>query len=247
VTDPIFQPIFDVAAAPPPATAWQSATVTAIVPETARAKTFRLALTRPARHIAGQHYVVRLTAPDGYRAQRSYSVASAPSDDGTIELTVERLDGGEVSGFLHDVVEVGDELEVRGPIGGFFVWSGDSPAVLLGGGSGVVPLMSMLRFARATGCADLLHLVVSVRSADDLFYPDELTGPGVTVIYSRVAPAGGRPAGRLTVADLPPIDPATQIGYVCGSAGFAGAAGQLLLAAGLPAPRIKLERFGPTG
>jgi ferredoxin-NADP reductase len=238
--------IFGAAAAPVRATSWQHATVTDIRTETARAKTFRLQLEHPVRHVAGQHYVVRLTAPDGYRAQRSYSVASAPDDSGTIELTVERLDGGEVSGFLHDVVEVGDELDVRGPIGGFFVWAGDFPAVLLGGGSGVVPLMSMLRHARAIGQPELLQLVVSVRSPGDLLYRDELTGPGVTIVHSRVAPPGGRPAGRLTAADLPPLDPATQMAYVCGSAGFAGAAGQLLLAAGMPPDRIKVERFGPT-
>jgi len=239
-------PLFGAPVAPAQATAWQHATVTAITTETLRAKTFRLALARPVRHAAGQHYVVRLTAPDGYRAQRSYSVASAPDDSGTIDLTVERLDGGEVSGFLHDVVEVVADLEVRGPIGGFFVWPGDMPAVLLGGGSGVVPLMSMLRYARALDRPELLHLVVSVRSPDDLFYAAELTGAGITVVYSRVAPPGGRAAGRLTAADLPPIDPATQTAYVCGSAGFAGAAGQLLLDAGMPADRIKVERFGPT-
>jgi ferredoxin-NADP reductase len=232
VTDPIFA----AAGAPPPATSWQPATVTAIRTETARAKTFRLALSRPLRHVAGQHYIVRLTAPDGYRAQRSYSVASAPDDSGTIELTVERLEGGEVSSFLHDVVAVG----------GFFVWPGDTPAVLLGGGSGVVPLMSMLRSARLAGRADLLQLVVSVRTPDDLFYPEELSGPGVTVAYSRAASPTGRAAGRLTVADLPPLDPATQMAYVCGSAGFAGAAGQLLVDAGMPPDRIKVERFGPT-
>jgi ferredoxin-NADP reductase len=242
VTDPIFGAVV----APAQATAWQQAAVVDIRPETARAKTFRLQLARPVRHAAGQHYVVRLTAPDGYRAQRSYSVASAPDDTGVIELTVERLDGGEVSGFLHDVVEVGDELDVRGPIGGFFVWPGDVPAVLLGGGSGVVPLMSMLRYARAIGRAELLHLVVSVRTPDDLLYRDELTGPGVTIVHSRVAPPGGRPAGRLSAADLPPLEPASQMAYVCGSAGFAGAAGQLLVAAGFPPERIKVERFGPT-
>jgi ferredoxin-NADP reductase len=242
----VTDPIFSAAAAPAPATSWQHATVTAILTETARAKTFRLALARPVRHLAGQHYVVRLTAPDGYRAQRSYSVASAPDDSGTIELTVERLEGGEVSSFLHDVVAVGDELEVRGPIGGFFVWPGDTPAVLLGGGSGVVPLMSMLRSARQAGRADLLQLVVSVRTPADLFYPEELSGPGVTVVYSRAASPTGRAAGRLTVADLPPLDPATQMAYVCGSAGFAGAAGQLLVDAGMPSDRIKVERFGPT-
>jgi ferredoxin-NADP reductase len=227
------------------ATAWQQATVVAILDETPRAKTYRLALTQPIRHVAGQHYVVRLTAPDGYRAQRSYSVGSAPSDSGEIDLTIELLEGGEVSGFLHDVVEVGDELEVRGPIGGFFVWTGDTPAVLIGGGSGVVPLMSMLRMAREQGHAGLLHLVVSVRTVDDLLYRSELTGPDVTVVYSRVAPPGGRPPGRLTAADLPPIDPA-QTAFVCGSSGFVEAASHLLLDAGLPTERIKIERFGPS-
>src|SRR6187551_1256395 len=130
---------------------WQTATVVGIAPETTRAKTFRLALPAPSGHRAGQHYVVRLTAPDGYTASRSYSVASPPDGGNELDLTVERLDDGEVSSFLHDVLEVGDELEVRGPIGGYFVWRGDAPAVLVGGGSGVVPLMAMLRYARAIG------------------------------------------------------------------------------------------------
>ena len=120
----------------------------------------RLALSEPTPYLAGQHFLIRLTAPDGYRAQRSYSVASAPGDSGEIELTVEHLPDGEVSSFLHEVVMVGDKLEVRGPIGGWFVWRGDTPAVLIGGGSGVVPLMAMLRLARQTGRADLVNLVV---------------------------------------------------------------------------------------
>jgi ferredoxin-NADP reductase len=114
--------------------------------------------------LAGQHYVLSLTAPDGYTAQRSYSVASAPDDSGKIELTVEKLDGGEVSSFLHDIAEIGDEIEVRGPIGRWFVWEADTPALLIGGGSGVVPLMSMLRLARRIGRTDLLQVVVSVRT-----------------------------------------------------------------------------------
>ncbi|HXY93225.1 MAG TPA: FAD-binding oxidoreductase, partial [Acidimicrobiia bacterium] len=115
---------------------WHDARVVAIREETARAKTFRLALDQPSVHRAGQHYVVRLTAEDGYTASRSYSVASPPDGSPEFELTVERLDDGEVSPFLHDVVEVGDELEVRGPIGGWFVWDADGPATLVGGGSG---------------------------------------------------------------------------------------------------------------
>ncbi len=226
---------------------WQTATVVAIRDETARARTFRLALDAPSGHRAGQHYVLRLTAPDGYVASRSYSVASAPDGSREIELTVERLDDGEISGFLHDVVEVGDELEVRGPIGGYFVWDGSSPALLLGGGSGVVPLMAMLRLARATGRADLVELIVSVRSPRDLYYADELPGPESSVLYTREAPLGSsRPPGRLTAADVVPrLRPDAAV-FVCGSAPFANAAGDLLLELGVAAERIRVERFGPS-
>lgn len=229
-------------------TAWQAATVVGIRDEGATGRTFRLALADPRPHLAGQHYVLRLTAPDGYTAQRSYSVASAPGDSGTIDLTVERLDGGEVSGFLHDVVEVGDELEVRGPIGGWFVWHGDTPALLVGGGSGLVPLVSMLRLARATGRSDLVRLVASVRAPEHLWYADELPGPEVTVVHTRRAPPGSpRPASRLSVEDLAPLVVPGVTAYVCGSAGFAEAASRLVVAAGVPVERVRVERFGPTG
>lgn len=228
--------------------AWQEATVVQIRVETARAKTFRLALTQPLPYRAGQHYVLRLTAPDGYQASRSYSVASAPDDSGHIELTVERLEEGEVSSFLHDGVVVGDQLEVRGPIGGWFVWPGTTPAVLIGGGSGIVPLMAMLRLARASGRQDLVRLVVSARTPDDLLYADELPGPESTIVYTRTTPPGWlRPPGRLAAGDIPtPLDP-DATGYVCGSSGFADAATALLTAAGMAAERIRVERFGPTG
>lgn len=227
---------------------WQRATVLSTTPETERAATFRLRLTDPVRHRAGQHYVVRLTAPDGYTAQRSYSVASAPDDSGEVDLTIERLDDGEVSGFLHDGLEVGDELEVRGPIGGWFVWDADTPALLVGGGSGVVPLMSMLRHARATGVEDLVRLVVSVRTPADLYYRDEIVGPSTTVIHTRVTPPGvDRPPGHLTVDDLAPLLDVERTCFVCGSARFAEAASQLLVTAGVPAEHIRIERFGPSG
>lgn len=228
--------------------AWQPARVVSIRDETPRAKTFRLALAQPAPHRAGQHYVIRLTAPDGYTASRSYSVASAPDGSNEFEVTVERLDDGEVSVFLHDAVEVGDELEVRGPIGGWFVWDGDAPALLVGGGSGVVPLMAMLRLARRTDRADLVRMVVSVRSAGDLYYADEIDGPQTTIVFTRAAPPGGvRPPGRLAPADLPqPIDPAA-VGYVCGSPAFAEAASGLLVSLGMAPERIRVERFGPSG
>ena len=238
--------------APPPTptpTPWRVATVVDVVPETARAKTFRLSVPGRPRHLAGQHYVVRLTAPDGYTATRSYSVASAPDDGDLVDLTVERLADGEVSTFLHDEVVVGDELEVRGPIGGWFVWRGDTPALLVGGGSGVVPLMSMLRLARATGRSDLVRLVVSVRSPDDLYYAGEIEGPETTVVHTRVAPPGSpRPVGRLRPDDLAPLVGGDDtVVYVCGSAGFCTAVGDLCVGLGVAPGRIRVERFGPTG
>ncbi len=233
---------------------WQTATVLSARAETPTARTLRLALPAARPHVAGQHYVVRLTAPDGYTASRSYSVASAPADGfdhppaGEIELTVERLEDGEVSEYLCDVVEPGDELEVRGPIGGFFAWPGDRPALLVGGGSGVVPLMAMLRQARRTGRADLLRLVVSARSPAQLYYAGEITGPQTTVVYTRQGPAGvARPAGRLAVGDLDGLVRGGEDVYVCGSPGFADAATAVLLEAGVPVAAIRVERFGPSG
>lgn len=228
-------------------TRWETATVVAISDETPRAKTFRLRLDHDVPFRAGQHFVVRLTAPDGYTASRSYSVASAPDGSPEIDLTVELLDDGEVSSFLHEVVEPGDTLEVRGPIGGWFVWDATTPALLVGGGSGLVPLMSMLRLARRSGRSGLVHLVVSVRSPDDLYYAAELPGPDTTVVYTRAAPPGtARPPGRLTPADLPAnLDPDVTA-YVCGSSPFANHATDLLLTAGIPSPQIRVERFGPT-
>lgn len=227
---------------------WQPATVIQIRPETARAKTFRLALAQPSRHLAGQHYVLRLTAPDGYSASRSYSVASAPDGSNQIEVTVERLEDGEVSSFLHDEVVVGDELEIRGPIGGWFVWEGASPAVLVGGGSGVVPLMAMLRLARNFGRPELVRLVVSVRSPGDLYYSDELPGPQSSVIYTRSAPAGySRPPGHLNASDLAVALLPGATGYICGSSAFADAASTLLVASGVSEAQIRVERFGPSG
>jgi ferredoxin-NADP reductase len=222
--------------------------VVGIKAETSRAKSFRLALDQRSGHRAGQHFVVRLTAPDGYTATRSYSVASAPDGSSEFEITVERLEGGEVSTFLHDVVVVGDELEVRGPIGGWFVWPGGVPALLVGGGSGVVPLMAMLRLARATEQSQLVRLLVSVRTPGDLYYSDELPGPEATIVYTRDAPPSSpRPPGRLSVGDLVPAVRPDATAYICGSAGFADAASQLVVESGIPVDRIRVERFGPTG
>jgi ferredoxin-NADP reductase len=227
---------------------WATATVTAIKQETPRARTIRLALPQPSPHLAGQHYVVRLTAPDGYTAQRSYSAATAPDEAAEFEITVERLEGGEVSSFLHDVLVVGDELDVRGPIGGWFVWRGDTPAVLIGGGSGVVPLMAMLRLARRNRRQDLVRLVVSARSPENLYYGDELPGPETNIVYTRRPPDGfTRPPGRLNRDDVAPalLEGATT--YICGSPAFADAASDVVMDLGVPAERIRVERFGPTG
>jgi ferredoxin-NADP reductase len=244
VTDPV-----------PRTRAWESATVVGLRTETARARTIRLALAAPSEHLAGQHYVVRLTADDGYTASRSYSVASAPDGSNEIELTVELLPDGEVSSFLHDVVEIGDTIEVRGPIGGFFVWRGDDPALLVGGGSGLVPLMAMVRLARVEGRTDLLRLVGSARTPDDFLYREELVdpaagGPPVTIAYTRSIPPGHeRPIGRLTAGDLAPaldaLGPTATV-FVCGSAGFADHVTGLLRDLPVAVERIRVERFGPS-
>ena len=227
---------------------WRTATVVGLRAETSTARTIRLRLGDPVAYRAGQHFLVRLTAPDGYRASRSYSVASAPDGGREIELTVERLLDGEVSTFLHDDLAEGDTFEVRGPIGGWFVWDGESPALLIGGGSGVVPLMSMLRLARATGREDRLRVVVSARSPEELLFRDELPGPGVEVLYTRRPPAGHpRPAGRISASDLPAAIDGEATVFVCGSAAFAEAATAAVLERGIDPGRIRAERFGPTG
>jgi len=228
-----------------PSGGWRTATVTEVRHPLEDAVQLRLDVPARVQHMAGQHYVVRLTAEDGYRAQRSYSVASTPADP-QVELFVERLFEGEVSTFLADVVEPGDELEVRGPIGGWFVWDGERPALLVGGGTGVVPLVSMLRTARELGRADLLRTVVSTRTLAELPYADELVGAGAILVTTR-EPHGVRPAGRLTAADLVPLCEPGQTAYVCGSAGFAEAASQLLVELGVPATDVRVERFGPSG
>jgi len=226
---------------------WQIAEVERIRVETPRTKTFRLRPPMWMPHLPGQHYDVRLTAPDGYRAERSYSIASSPLEEGVVELTIDRLDGGEVSTYFHDVLVEGDEVEVRGPFASYFVWRGEQPVLLIGGGSGVVPLMAMLRTARAAGDPDLVRLIVSVRSPADLYYRNEIGGPQTVVVHTRSAPAGDpRGAGRLTAADLAPLVRGGEDVFVCGSPAFCDAATERLIEAGVPTGAIRVERFGPS-
>ena len=227
---------------------WQIGTVTAIREETPRVKSFRIALPMWMPHLPGQHYDVRLTADDGYSAQRSYSVASSPLDEGEVELTIDRLDDGEVSPYFHDVVVEGDQVEVRGPFASYFVWRGEAPALLVGGGSGVVPLMAMLRHRRRTMPELPMRLVYSVRSAQDVIYADEL-GDDALLTFTREPPAGLGRAHRAhrRAAHRRGRAVGTRIAFVCGSNGFVETASSLLLEAGLEPRQIRTERFGPTG
>ena len=226
---------------------WQIATVAEIRRESVRAKTFRLELPMWMEHLPGQHYDVRLTAPDGYQAQRSYSIASSPLDRGEIELTVDRLADGEVSPYLHDVVEVGDQVEVRGPFASYFVWRGEAPVVLVGGGSGVVPLMSMLRHRRRTMPELEMRMIYSVRIPEEVIYADEL-GDETALTYTREAPADWRGhAGRIDAGLVSGAAAPGALAFVCGSNGFVESAVALLLEDGFEAGRIRTERFGPTG
>lgn len=238
---------------------WQIATVTRIRPETPRVKTLTLALPHWTPHRAGQHYDLRLTAPDGYQAQRSYSIASEPERAGEIDLTVEKIDDGEVSPYLDDVVVAGDRVEVRGPIGGYFVWHAalGGPLLLIGGGSGVVPLMSMLRHRAAAGSHVPARLLLSVRSPGDLIYASEVEalnrrGDGVRVdlTYTRAVPPGwigyARRIDQPMLAEISRgLD--TPLTFVCGPTALVESAANILVQLGFEPRRIKTERFGPTG
>ena len=227
--------------------AWQIATVKEIKQETPRVKSFVFGVPMWMEHMPGQHYDVRLTAADGYRAQRSYSIASSPLDRYEVELTIDRLDDGEVSPYFHDVVEVGDKVELRGPFTSYFVWRGESPVVLVGGGSGVVPLMCMLRHKRRTMPELDLRLVYSVRHHDDVIYADEI-GDDATVTYTRDAPEGWTGHTGHIDADMvrAPAEGA-QLAFVCGSNGFVEAASDLLLEVGMAPGVIRTERYGDAG
>ena len=251
-------------------TPWQAAEVERVTVETHRAKTFTLRLSEPRAFRAGQHYDVRLTAPDGYQAQRSYSVASAPvgaaSGADTIELTVELITDGEVSPYFHEVVQPGDVLEVRGPIGGPFTWTEEmgGPLFLLAGGSGIVPLRSMLAHRETVAPGLPTLLLYSVRTPADIIYRGWLDTLSIRTRRVDVAYSFTRQqpldwsgyARRIDAAMLADClgtlerlncGPASPLCYACGPTGFVEAAADSLLSVGIPEGSIRTERFGPTG
>ncbi len=234
---------------------WRVARLVAGHDETPTARTLVLEVPGWPGHLAGQHVDVRLTAPDGYTTQRSYSIASAPDAD-RVELTVQRVSDGEVSPYLTGVFAPGDPVELRGPVGGWFVWrpADADPVLLVGGGSGIVPLMAMVRARTAAGSRVPFRLIYSVRTPADAFYADELRqrarddgGFDVTYVHTRGGPS---PVGRIGVATVnthgwpPDFQPAC---YVCGPTGFVEAVSDILVALGHDPRRVRTERFGPSG
>ena len=234
---------------------WQTATVGAVVDETPAVRTLALEVPDWAGHRAGQHLDIRLTADDGYRAERSYSIASAPGEP--VAITVERLDDGEVSPYLTQELRAGDEIEVRGPIGGYFVWEPTiaAPLVLLAGGSGVVPLRAMLRHRARAGSPVAVRMLYSARSWGEVIYRSELASPadGVEVIYTltRQQPPGwtgyARRADPAMIAEVAWPVALAPLAYVCGPTNFVEAVAADLVALGYPPQRVKTERFGATG
>jgi ferredoxin-NADP reductase len=235
---------------------WQVASVGSVTDETSSVRTIKLRVPDWAGHRAGQHLDVRLTAEDGYIAERSYSIASAPGEP--VAITVERLDDGEVSPYLTQELRAGDELEVRGPIGGYFVWDADEavrPLLLIAGGSGIVPLRSMLRHRDRTGSAVPARLLYSVRSLPDVIYQAELDryegGVAVTYTLTRRQPPGWTGhVGRVDDALLAEVAwPAGRqaAAFVCGPTAFVEVVAAGLVKLGYPPAQVKTERFGATG
>jgi len=239
---------------------WHVGKVIALHVETATARTITLEVADWPGHVAGQHVDVRLTAADGYSAVRSYSIASGPNSEGRVEITVERLSTGEVSPYLTQELAVGDRLELRGPIGGWFVWRTHQtePIQLIAGGSGIVPLMAMIRSRASADGAAPFRLLYSVREPAAVFYRDELQalanndeGVSLTYAYTRVAPKDWpRPPGRIDTTLIMNATWPSNLGptcYVCGPTPFVEIVSSFLIASGHSLDMIRTERFGPTG
>ncbi|RUV72376.1 MAG: oxidoreductase [Mesorhizobium sp.] len=238
---------------------WQNAIITRIETRSPRVKSFFFRLPEPMTFRPGQHVLLRLTAPDGYRAQRSYSITSAPGPGKAkeLELAIERLDDGEVSPFMHDAAEVDDEIEIRGPIGGHFNWSPEDggPILFIGGGSGVAPFMSMLRHRAAIGSRVPVALVFSARLRQELLFFDELSklatsGGGFSLMVTLTREAGAHPfrAGRIDAALIKDMvtamkAPVRQV-LICGSNPFVETAAEGTIASGIDPTLIKTERYG---
>jgi ferredoxin-NADP reductase len=242
------------------ALSWQVATVAALKDETSRVKTLTLDVPGWAGHKPGQHVDIRLTAADGYQAQRSYSIASAPSNHGQLELTIERVEGGEVSPFLHDQLIVGDRFEVRGPIGGYFVWDATSPGPLLlvAGGSGIVPLMAIVRHRTRVGSSAACTLLYSSRTPAEIIYGAELAvlaarpdGPRVLHTLTREQPPNwtgySRRIDAAMLGEVLATTGATPSVYVCGPTPLVEAVATGLVGLGLAPSQVRTERFGPSG
>jgi len=237
---------------------WRLATVVALRRETAHARTVVLDVPGWPKHAAGQHVDLRLTAEDGYQAERSYSIASPPEDPG-VAITVDRIPDGEVSPFLNDILLKGDQFELRGPFGGYFNWRMEDggPLLLVAGGSGLVPLMAMLRHRQATASSVEVHLLLSARSPDDVLYQDELhalsTVQAVTIsqTFTRRPPPGwdgfARRIDREMLQTVGPSPAAMPKIYICGPTAFVEQAAELLVGLGHPPGTIRTERFGPSG
>jgi ferredoxin-NADP reductase len=237
---------------------WQRARVVAIESATSRIKNFSLAPQNPFQFYPGQHVDVRLTAEDGYTALRSYSIASSPAETSRIELSVERLDDGEVSPFFHDVVVVGDDVELRGPLGGYFILRPEDagPALLIGGGSGIVPLMSMIRFQRSREMPISMALVVSARTWDDILYRDELLSlessiPTFRVTFVLTRDSSRRPTdynrridGAIVADSLKRLPGPPMRIYICGSNPFVNSAADSAIGLGISPQIIRTERYG---
>jgi len=237
---------------------WQEARITRVVPRTKTLSSFFFLPPEPFAHRAGQHVDVRLTAPDGYTAQRSYSIASAPNTGPEIELAIDRLDDGEVSPFFHDVAEVGDDIELRGPLGGHFVWSpaNGGPLLLIGGGSGVVPLLAMIRHGFAEKPDARTVLLFSARTAAEAPFLDELLAieaewPNFTLRLALTRDTPSRATDYSRRVDRPIISDAMQtLGaaprhvFICGSNAFVNFAAHLVVAAGVPTDLVRTERYG---
>jgi ferredoxin-NADP reductase len=239
---------------------WQLATVTALHEETPRVRTITLLLPEWPRHRPGQHVDIRLTAADGYQAERSYSIASAPSDRPMLDLTVERVSDGEVSPFLHDELRVGDRFELRGPIGGYFVWDAAAaePVLLIAGGSGIVPLMAMIRHRARASSAAPFTLLYSSRAPEDVIYASELEqlaarGDGVRVVhtFTRGQPQGwtgyARRIDRPMIGELLEATGRMVQAFVCGPTPLVEVAAESLVGLGLAPAQVRTERFGPSG